>query len=273
MGRRVSVTNLALGPRGWPEIGKAQPTILKRGQTETLEVPDNIFQTLQRMASGDKPEIELEDLGEVEDTGLAARVATIENALAVGADGNVRILGDVRVGQDALSVEDVQAAVDKALESVKGDLETRDQTIERQAQEIERLTTEAEGRETETDPKTYTVGPFVSKVCQAFDIQNFQDLQLVLDAIEAAFEPFAKFDPDGDLKPGGAAGAEIQEGETQDPTKPPPGPQTDQFDDMDDVALRKFIFAQTQKEPHPNAKRETLLKKAREAEADAGEAV
>lgn len=266
MGRRVSVTNLALGPRGWPEIGKSQPTTLRRGETGTLEVADNVFQLLQRMASGDKPEVELEDMGEVQGDDLAARVTNIESVLASTAPkGREETL--------TISGEGIQEAVDRALESVKGDLAERDQTIERQAQEIERLTTEAEGRETQTDPKTYTVGPFVSKVCQAFDIQNFQDLQLVLDAIEAAFEPFAKFDPDGDLKPGGAAGAETddQTGQTQDTTGSKAGAEKDAFDDMDDVALRKFILAQTGKEPHPNAKRDTLLKKAREA--DTGEAV
>lgn len=267
MGRRVSVTNLALGPRGWPQLGTSEQTILKRGETQTLQVADNIFELLQRLSAGDKPEVELEDLGEIEDASLAARVTNIESAMATSAA--TATTGFVQTSEGA----DIQAAVDKALEGMKGDLEARDQTIERQAQEIERLTNEAEGRETETEPKTYTVGPFVSKVCQAFDIQNFQDLQLVLDAIEAAFEPFAKFDPDGDLKPGGAAGAETddQTGRTQDTTGSEGGAEKDAFDDMDDDALRKFILAQTGKGTHPNAKRDTLLKKAREA--DTGEAV
>ncbi len=269
MGRRVSVTNLALGPRGWPQLGTSEQTILKRGETQTLQVADNIFELLQRLSAGDKPEVELEDLGEIEDASLAARVTNIESVLAStepkGREEKVTISG-----------EGIQEAVDKALESVKGDLEARDQTIERQAEEIERLTKELEEAGADGEAKTYTVGPFVEKVLKAFDIQNFSDVQLVLDAIEAAFEPFAKFDPDGDLKPGGAAGAETtdQTGETQTPPAPGggvEGDKKDHFDDMDDAALRKFILAQTGKDPHPNAKRETLLKKAREA--DTGEAV
>lgn len=262
MGRRVSVTNLALGPRGWPELGKKDPTTLARGQTETLEVADNVFQLLQKMAMGDKPEVELEDMGEI--------------ALPTGSDAPAQKGESPKTETITISGEGIQEAVDKALESVKADLENREETIQRQAEEIDRLTREAEAREGDDETKTYTVGPFVEKVLKAFDIQNFSDVQLVLDAIEAAFEPFAKFDPDGDLKPGGAAGAETtdQTGETQSQQAPgggADGDRKDHFDDMDDAALRKFILAQTGKDPHPNAKRETLLKKAREA--DTGEAV
>jgi len=271
MGRRVSVTNLALGPRGWPEIGKAQQTILKRGQTETLEVPDNIFELLQRLSAGDRPEVELEDLGEIAEDDLAARVTSIESVLA--SSGQTATTGFVQ----ADPTPEVQTAIDKAMEAAQAEVASRDETIERQAEEIERLTGELEAKGGDGgEPKTYTVGPFVSKVCEAFDIQNFEDFQLVLDAIEAAFEPFAKFDPDGDLKPGGAtesSGAEGDAGGEQKPaqTGSQGGAKGDHFDAMDDAALRKFILAQTQKEPHPNAKRDTLLKKAREA--DTGEAV
>lgn len=270
MARKVSVTNLGLGPRGWPESGERQPTILKRGETKTLTVDDVIFQTLERQAQGDKPEIELEVLGEVDSKATRSAMLQAVDA-AAGARGS---LADTSAFEAKL--KDAQAKYETAvekLERVQVATAEKDETILRQAEEIARLT---EGSE----PKEYTVGPFVERALAAAGLENLADIQAALDAIEAAFEPFAKFDPDGDGKPGGVAqqaaapnsGENGQSGdEKPGNTGSDGGAERDHFDDMDDDQLRAFIKAQTQKDPHPNAKRETLLKKAREA--DEGEAV
>lgn len=269
MARKVSVTNLGLGPRGWPESGERQPTILKRGETKTLTVDDVIFQTLERQAQGDKPEIELEVLGEVDSRTTRSDIMRSASTAAASA-----ALAETGVFEAKL--KEAQAKYETAaekLERVQVATAEKDETILRQAQEIARLT---EGSE----PKEYTVGPFVERALAAAGLENLADIQAALDAIEAAFEPFAKFDPDGDGKPGGVAqqaaapnsGENGQSGdEKPGNTGADGGAERDHFDDMDDDQLRAFIKAQTQKDPHPNAKRETLLKKAREA--DEGEAV
>lgn len=269
MARKVSVTNLAHGPRGWPESGERQPTILKRGETKTLTVDDVIFQTLERQAKGEKPEVELEVLGEVD--GRSAEAAMRSASIAVTAAAGADVARDFEV-----KLREAQAKYETAaekLERVQVATAEKDETILRQAEEIARLT---EGSE----PKEYTVGPFVERALAAAGLENLSDIQAALDAIEAAFQPFAKFDPDGDNKPGGvaqqaAAPKSDENGQSGDEkpgnTGSDGGAERDHFDDMDDDQLRAFIKAQTQKDPHPNAKRETLLKKAREA--DEGEAV
>lgn len=274
MARKVSVTNLGLGPRGWPESGERQPTILKRGETKTLTVDDVIFQTLERQAQGDKPEIELEVLGEVDSKATRSAALSAVSAIASAASAGRAPLLDASAFEAKL--KETQAKYETAaekLERVQVATAEKDETILRQAEEIARLT---EGSE----PKEYTVGPFVERALAAAGLENLADIQAALDAIEAAFEPFAKFDPDGDGKPGGVAqqaaapnsGENGQSGdEKPGNTGSDGGAERDHFDDMDDDQLRAFIKAQTQKDPHPNAKRETLLKKAREA--DEGEAV
>ena len=259
MGRRVSVTNLGLGPRGWPEIGKSGQTMLQRGENATLEVSENIYQLLQREAEGAKPKVELDLLDDIEEP--AAPEPTRQT-----------IEADLKVAGGA----ELAAALDQvrtALQTAEGVIAERDATIEAQKTEIEALKADQDDGE----PVEYEVGAFVEKALADAGVENFSDFQLVLDAVEKAFVPFAKFDPDGDNKPGGTAGAGGETDQTQNPggAGPAAGAETgkDRFDAMDDDALRAFITESTKKEPHPNAKRDTLLKKAREADAAAGEAV
>lgn len=268
MARKVSVTNLALGPRGWPESGERQPTILKRGETKTLIVDDPIFDVLEKMAKGPKPEVELEVLGEADRT----MKAMLEVTSSSGGDMFDFSEFDAKLRK---AQADFETASEKLARHQTASAE-KDEIILRQAEEIARLTAGAD----EQEPRTYTVGPFVTSALAAAGLENLSDVQAALDAIEAAFEPFAKFDPDGDLKPGGttqqaAAPKSGENGQSEDEkpgnTGSEGGAEHDHFDDMSDDQLRAFIKAQTQKEPHPNAKRDTLLKKAREA--DEGEAV
>ena len=49
----------------------------------------------------------------------------------------------------------------------------------------------------------YTIGAFVAAALESAGLTDLSDLQAVLDAIEAQFEPFKAFDPDGDNAPGG----------------------------------------------------------------------
>lgn len=75
MARRYEVTNLALGPRGFVEVGKSRPTILARGQTEVLEVAGDTEKLLLRMRDKKPPQVEATDLGAVKAEAPAAASA------------------------------------------------------------------------------------------------------------------------------------------------------------------------------------------------------
>lgn len=87
----------------------------------------------------------------------------------------------------------------------------------------------AEGLEAEpAEPVQYEVGGFVSAALASKGITDLSDLQAVFDAIEAQFEPFKAFDPNGDFRPGGPApdaeqdggAADQQEEQTAEPEDP-----------------------------------------------------
>lgn len=66
MAQRYEVTNLTRGPKGFHEVGKAEPTIIGRGATETLVVEGDIERILHAMADKNPPQVELNDLGPAE---------------------------------------------------------------------------------------------------------------------------------------------------------------------------------------------------------------
>lgn len=75
MAQKYEVTNLTRGPKGFHEVGKATPTIIARGATETLVVEGDIERLLHRMADKTPPQVELVDLGPVEDKKAPAPAA------------------------------------------------------------------------------------------------------------------------------------------------------------------------------------------------------
>lgn len=56
-------------------------------------------------------------------------------------------------------------------------------------------------------PPQYVLGEFVTAALASAGLTDLSDLQAALDAIEAQYEPFKAFDPDGDKRPGGTAPA------------------------------------------------------------------
>lgn len=272
MAKKVTVTNLASGPRGWPEINGRPARTVKPGDSIDLVVADSVFDGLKRLEADGL--VDLEVIGKAPEPVIEPR------------------------GSEGIAPEDAQVLQDQ-IAAHRQAIEERDETIERQAEEIARLTNASE-------PRTYQIGTFVEGALKAAGLENLSDLQAALDAIEARFAPFAAFDPDGDGRPGGKsliqvalegkspeeveallkdalegqgdqnpAGAEQGSQETQNPAVAgsPAGAEDDAFETMSDDDLRTFIEKATQKAPHPAAKRETLLKKAREIDADEAEAV
>lgn len=57
----------------------------------------------------------------------------------------------------------------------------------------------------------YRPGEFVAAAMTAAGLADLSDIQAVLDAVEAQFEPFKAFDPNGDNAPGGARSEPAQE--------------------------------------------------------------
>lgn len=56
-------------------------------------------------------------------------------------------------------------------------------------------------------PPQYVLGEFVTAALASAGLTDLSDLQAALDAIEAQYEPFKAFDPNGDQRPGGTAPA------------------------------------------------------------------
>lgn len=251
MGRRLEITNISKSPLGYNELGKAKPTMIQPFETEVLDLDDATANLIEAMANSDAPRVEMVDKGEIE----AGAEKPAREKPASAAD----TMGDPELREENTSLT-------RQLISARQEIASLEDRLEASQRELATLQKASDG----VEPKEYEVGDFVSRALDRAGIENLADLQAALDAIETAFEPFAKFDPDGDLQPGGAAPADRQSGDAQTSTTPPPGPQTDQFDDMDDDALRAYILAQPpHKAAHVNAKRETLLKKARELDAGA----
>lgn len=259
MGRRLEVTNISKSPLGYIELGKRKPTMVIPGASEVLDLDDDTAALIQRMADGDAPKVEVVDQGEVE---AGAEKPQRE------ADPRARShdMGDPELREENTSLT-------RQLISARQEIAGLEDRLEASQKEV----AAAQALGADTPPKEYEVGDFVSRVLERAGIENLSDLQAVLDAIEEAFEPFAQFDPDGNLQPGGSAGgADDQSGTRQEQVTPPPGGGAedgkDAFDDMDDAALRAYIKAQPpHKDAHPNAKRDTLLKKARELDQGAAE--
>lgn len=252
MGRRLEITNISKSPLGYNELGKSKPTMIQPFETEVLDLDDATANLIEAMANSDAPKVEMVDKGQIE----AGAAKPPREKAASAAD----TMGDSELREENTSLT-------RQLISARQEIASLEDRLEASQRELATLQKASDG----VEPKEYEVGDFVSRALERAGIENLADLQAALDAIEEAFEPFAKFDPDGDLQPGGSAGAaDRQAAETQTSTTPPPGPQTDQFDDMDDDALRAYILAQPpHKAAHVNAKRETLLKKARELDAGA----
>lgn len=69
-------------------------------------------------------------------------------------------------------------------------------------------------------PPHYVLGEFVTAALASAGLTDLSDMQAALNAIEAQYEPFKAFDPDGDQRPGGTAPAAEQEAPAGDDDTP-----------------------------------------------------
>ena len=102
--------------------------------------------------------------------------------------------------------------------------------------------------------------PFAPEYLAAMEGMGYFEISAVGDEVQAppvsleSSEP-GPLDHDGDGKPGGVA----------DPSPLTADEEAELIDAMTDDELRDFIDRKTGTRPHPNAKTETLVKKAKEA--------
>lgn len=233
MARKYEVTNLSRGPRGFHTIDRGE-VVIPRHASEVITVSGNTEEML--LAMGRKGEVEVSDLGAVD---------------ALDHDGDGKKGGAAPALKPAVETVTLGAdtkGVQEALAEAKKAVETETARADKAEAELAAL----------KEPKRYTVGPLLAALLDDAGIENFADLQPVLEAIEEALQPVEGV---SDASSGGTDGADGPAAETVENAGPAEYAPSMDFAKLNDDQLRAFLKA-AEVTVHPQTKTPKLVEKA-----------